>query len=245
MLKWLVCGKVSNLVMVSFKTGTTYEANVDTGDTATAVVLDTLDHLVDDLRGVSFQTSGDLESVSPALGVFSSNTLKSDIRTTVLHFLQGADNSLALGQVGEVDGLDVGVLGLAVVETPVLVNDNDTLGAVQVREVDAHLTDGTGTPDGNDIAFLDSSVDDTVPAGADNIRQVETLLIGDVVGKVEKVDITTGYTGVLGLATSEATGEVRVSEHTSGATTIHGVLDGVGVGLFALRRQLLCAVHAL
>jgi hypothetical protein len=235
MLKWLVCDEVSNLLGRYGRTEITYEANVDTSDTATTVVLDTLDHLVDDLGGVSLQTSSHLKGVSPALGVFSSNTLKGNIRTTVLHLLQGADNSLALGQVGEVDGLNVGELGLAVVETPVLVDDNNTLGAVHVGEVNAHLTDGTGTPDGNDITLLDSGIDNTVPAGADYIGQVETLLIRDVVGKVEKVDITTGHTSVLSLTTSETTSEVRVAEHTGGAATVHGILDCVGVGLLTLR----------
>lgn len=181
----------------------------------------------------------------PALGIFTSDTLESDIRATVLHLLQSADNSLTLGQVGEVDSLNVGVLGLAVVETPVLVNDNDTLGAIHVGEVNTHLTDGTGTPDGNDITLLDTGVDNTVPAGADNIGQVETLLIRNIVGQVQEVDITARNSDIFGLTTSEATSEVRVSEHSGGATTVHGILDGVGVGLLALRRQLLLAVHAL
>lgn len=235
MLKWLVYERVSNLLVEYGRVGMTYEADVDTGNTATTVVLDTLNHLIDDLGGVGLQTSSHLEGMSPALGVFSSNTLESNIRATVLHLLQGADHGLTLGQVGEVDSLNVGELGLAVVETPVLVNDNDTLGAVHVGEVNAHLTDGTGTPDGNDIALLDSSVDNAVPAGADNIGQVETLLIRDVVRKVKKVDIATGYAGVLGLTTSETTSEVRVAEHTGGAATVHGILDCVGVGLLALR----------
>lgn len=223
----------------------TYVADVDSSDTATAVVLDTLNHLVDNLGSVGFETGHEFDGVSPALGVFSSNTFQSDIGTTMLHLLESADNSLTLGEVGEVDGLDVGVLGLAVVETPVLVDDNDALCTVHEGEVNTHLTDGTGSPDGNDVTLLDTSVNDTVPAGADNIGQVETLLIRDIVGKVKQIDIAARHTGVLGLATSETTSEVRVAEHTGSATTVHGILDGVGICLLALGRQLLLAVHAL
>lgn len=223
----------------------TYVADVDTSDTATAVVLDTLNHLVDNLGSVGFETGHEFDGVSPALGIFSSDTFQSDIGTTVFHLLESADNSLALGEVGKVDGLNVGVLGLAEVETPVLVDDNDALCTVHEGEVNTHLTDGTGSPNGNDITLLDSSVNDTVPTGADNIGQVKTLLIRDIVGKMKQVDITEGHTSVLGLTTSETTSEVRVAEHTSSATTVHGILDGVGVCPLALGRQLLLAVHAL
>lgn len=48
-------------------------------------------------------------------------------------------------------------------------------------EVGTHLTDGSGAPDGDYVAFVDGGVGDTIPGCADNVREVETFLVGDVV----------------------------------------------------------------
>ena len=220
----------------------THVSNVDTGDTNTTIVPDRLDHLVQDLGGIGLGTGGQLNCVCPALWVFTSNALKRDIWTVVNHLLQLGDDVLVLGKV---QSLDLGVHALDEVESPVLVDHDDTAGTVHERELGAHLTDWAGTPDGDDIALLDTGVDNAVPAGGDDIRKKETLLIWNVVGELEKVDVSTWDADILGLTTGEPTGEMAVTEHTSGVSTVHAVLDLVGVGLLALGGEFLVAVHAL
>lgn len=232
----MVCDAAIRDLQGEVGAGNTHVADVYTSDTAAAEVPDTLNHLVDDFASVRLQTQSHLHLVGNALGVLSSDTLKSDIGTTAVnHLLQSADNSLALLQVGKVNSLDPWVLGLDKVKTPVLVNHDDSLCAVHERKVGTHLTDGTSTPNGNGISFVDVGVDNTVPAGCYDIGQVQSLLIWDIVGDLEEVDIAEWNASVLGLTTSESASEMAVSEHTGGATTVHAVLDCVGVGLLALR----------
>ena len=212
--------------------GCTYVSNINTSDTDTTVVLDGRDHLVQNFRSVCLKTSSQLDGVRPTLWVLSSDTLERDIRATMDHFLQLIAYRLDLGKV---ESLTLGVHLLAVVETPVLVDDNDTTRAIHECKVNAHLTDGASTPDGDHITLLDASVDNTVPARANDVRKVQTFLIGNIVGKLEEVDIAAWDTDVLGLTTSESTGEMAVAEHTSGVAAVHARLDLVRVGLFALR----------
>lgn len=101
-------------------------------------------------------------------------------------------------------------------------------------EIRTHLPDGPRAPDGNDVALVDARVDDAVPARAEDVRQVQTLLVGDVVREFEQVDVAVGHARVLGLAAGETAREVRVAEHTRRAAAIHGVFDRVAVCLFCL-----------
>jgi len=221
-------------------------ADVDAGNTHATEVFHGLDALVDDLAGVGLEANCQFDSVSPALGVFTSNTLEGDVGTTaVAHLLQLCDDALAATKLSEVDSLDSGIPLLDEVQTPVLVNHDHSRGLVHQSELGTHLANGSCTPNGNNIALVDASVDNAVPAGADHIRQVQALLIRNIVGELEKVVVAVGYASVLGLATGKATREVRVSEHACGPAAVHGVLNGVGVGALALRRLLLLAVVAL
>jgi hypothetical protein len=224
----------------------TYEANVDTSDTAATEVACAGDHLVDELRSVCLEAEHHLEVVGPALCVLAGCALDADVGAAVLaHLLELASDRLALLERREVDRLNVGVALLDKIETPVLVNHDDLGCAVEQREVCGHLSNGSSAPDGNDITLLDASVDNSVPRCAQHIGKVETGLIGNIIGKGEEVDVAVGNTSVFRLATSKATSEVGVSEHACGATTVHCVLDCVVVGLLALRGELLLAVVAI
>jgi hypothetical protein len=222
------------------------EANVDAGDTNATVVPHGLDTLVDDLTGVGLHASSQFNLVRPALRVFTCNTLERDVgATAVNHLLQLGDNTLAVSQHREVHGLDLGVLLLDEVKAPVLVNHNDALRLVHQGEVGSHLTDRTSAPNGNDVALVDYGVDNSVPACADHVREVESLLIRYIVGKLEEVHISVRNASVLCLSTSKATSEVGVAEHACGPAAVHGVFDGVAVGALTLRGQLQLAVEAI
>ena len=222
------------------------EADVDAGDTDTAEVPHGLNALVDDFAGIGLEADGQLNGVSPVLGVFTSNTLEGDVGTTAIdHLLQLGNNTLAAAELGEVDSLDFWIALFDEVQTPVLVNHDHALGSLHQGEIRTHLADGSRAPDGNDIALVDAGVDDAVPAGADHVGKVQSLLVGDIVGEFEEVDVAVRNTRVLGLTARETAREVRVSEHARGPAAVHGVLDGVAVGALALRRQLLLAVETL
>lgn len=221
-------------------------ADVDTSDTNTTKVSHRLDALVDDLGSVGLETSRQLDGVSPALGILASNTLNGNVRATaVAHFLKLPDNTLGALVLRKVHALDARIPLPDKVETPVLIDHDNTLRLVHQSELSAHLTNGPGAPDGNSIALLYSGVDNTVPARAQHVRKVQTLLIGNVVGKLEQVDVAVRHTSVFRLATSEATSEVRVSEHTSSTAAVHSVLHRVRVRALALRRLLPLAVVAV
>jgi hypothetical protein len=222
------------------------EADVDAGDAHTAVVPHGLDALVDNLAGVGLEADGQLDGVSPVLRVFTSNTLEGDVGTTTIdHLLQLCNDTLAAAELGEIDGLDLWIALFDEVQTPVLVDHDDALGLVHQGEIRTHLADGSRTPDGDDVALVDAGVDNAIPAGADHVGEVQSLLVGDIVGEFEEVDVAVRHTSVLGLAASEAAREVRVSKHARGPAAVHSVLNGVTVGALALRRQLLLAVEAL
>jgi hypothetical protein len=72
-----------------------------------------------------------------------------------------------------------------------------------------------------------------------------TLLIRNIIGNLQQVHITKRHTNVLGLATSESASEMRVAKHTSGTSTVHGTLSGVGVCLLTLGRELLFTEEAV
>lgn len=223
----------------------TYKADINTGYTAATKVTSRSNHLVDEFTRIRLKTQHHLEVMRPALRVLSSRALDANVRTAVVaHLLELAGDALALAEGREVEGIDVGILRLDVFEAPVLVDHDDAGGAVDEREVCGHLADRSSAPDGDDVALLYAGIDDSVPAGGEDVGEEETLLIGDIVGEGEEIHVAVGNACVFGLAAGEATGEVGVAEHAGGAATVHGVFDGVGVCLFALGGELLLAVVA-
>lgn len=94
-------------------------ADVDAGDAAAAVVLDRGDHLVDDLGRVGLDAEEQLKVVRPAFGVLAGDALERDVRPGVdaalgHHLLEHRGYGFAFGERGEVDGFDLGDLGLDV-----------------------------------------------------------------------------------------------------------------------------------
>lgn len=209
--------------------------DVHTSNTNTTIVLHALDALIQDLARVGLQASRKLNGMQPCFRILASDTLQCNVRAnTIAHLLKLGDDSFGALELREIHGLNLGVLLLDVVQPPVLVDEDDSARAVDEREVRAHLSNWSCAPDGHDIAFLDASVDDAVPAGADDVGQEQAFLIRHIVGQLEEVDITVWDTSILGLAAGETASEMAVPEHACRASTVHGVLDCVGVGLFTL-----------
>lgn len=221
-------------------------AHVDASDTDATKVPYRLDALINNLASIRFQASGQLDGVRPALGVLASDTLNGNVRAaTVGHFLQPRHNTLAASKLREVHELDSGIPLAHEVQTPVLVDHDDAAGLVHQSELSAHLADGTGAPNSDDVALINPSVHDAVPARAEHVGEVQTLLVWHVVRELEQVVVAIWHTSVLRLTTSETSREVRVAEHASSAAAVHGVLDRVRVRALALRRLLLVAVVAV
>src|ERR1700761_245202 len=129
----------------------------------------------------------------PALSIFASCPFDGDIRSSVLHLLQNNGDGFSLREVCEVDCLDFGEFGFDKVEAPgcvASVNDNYPSRALHEGHGCSHLADRTGTPNGNHITFLDPRINDCVPGCAQDIGEVKTLLVWDIVGKFQEVHIT-------------------------------------------------------
>lgn len=107
----------------------------------------------------------------------------------------------------------------------------------------AHLTNGSRTPDGHHVPFLDTSVNHAVPGCRQDIGQEESFLVGYVIWNGEQVDIAIRNPKILGLAAGEAAREMRVPKHSRGSLPIKRILNGILVGLFALREELFPAVR--
>lgn len=166
--------------------------------------------------------------MAPALCVLAGRTLEGDVGAAVAaHFHELAGDGLAALERRVIERLDVGVLFLDILQAPVAVDQDDLGCTVEEGKVGGHLADGTGAPDGDDVALIDARVDYAVPRGGEDIREEETLLVGHVVGERKQVDVAVGHTGEFGLATGEAASEVRVAKHACCAAAVHGVLDGV------------------
>lgn len=72
-----------------------------------------------------------------------------------------------------------------------------------------------------------------------------TLFIRNVVWDLKQIHIRQRYAHVLGLSARKAAGEVGIAKHAGRAPPVHGLGRRVGVGLLALRRQLLLAKEAV
>lgn len=72
-----------------------------------------------------------------------------------------------------------------------------------------------------------------------------TFLIGDVVWDGKQVDVSKGYPHILGLAAGKTPGEVGVAEHASRLRAVERFGRRVGIGLLALRGELLLAEETL
>lgn len=155
--------------------------------------------------------------MSPSLRILSSDTFQRHIRPAMLHLLQHAGDALTLWQFAVVKSLHFGEFLLEVIQSPrsmAAINDDDSFCAIHEGHLRSHLADRAGTPDGDDIAFFNTGVDDAVPGCAEDVGEVETFLIRDGVGEGEEIDVAIRDADVFGLATGETTCEVGVAEHT-------------------------------
>lgn len=63
-------------------------------------------------------------------------------------------------------------------------------------------------PDGNSLALVNFSALHRVITGGDDIRQVESLLVGNVIRDLEKVGVCERHADLLGLTTSVTTSKI-------------------------------------
>ena len=99
----------------------------------------------------------------PALRIFAGHTLKGNVWTTVDHLLQLTGHAGTPWQLAEVYGLDFRQFLLDEIETPVLVDHEDSRRTFHQGKICAHLADRSGAPNRNGVPFIDTGVDDTVP----------------------------------------------------------------------------------
>lgn len=235
--------------------GATYVANINTSQTDSAVIPHTLNHLVDDLAGIRLSANLHLQPVQPTLGILSGSAVNGDIwAATTSQLLQLANNRLLVGnskaKLLEVNHLElVGVLGGPAVlderESGLGVDKDNLAGSLPQRVDTHHLTNGTSTKDREVIARIDGGILDGVVRGRKNVGKVEGLLIRNVVGDLEHVDIGQWHTDVLSLATSETARQVGVAKDASSAAAVHGLGLRVGVGDLALAGELVLAEEAV
>lgn len=78
----------------------------------------------------------------------------------------------------------------------------------------AKLTpNGSETPNADSLAVIlpDTRVDNGVVRGRKHVREIQRLLVGDVVRDLEQVDVAVRDLDVLALTSGEAAGEMRVA----------------------------------
>lgn len=193
--------------------------------------------------------------MSPTLGVLASDALDGNVRaTTAAELLQlGNHGSLVGNAKAELLVINQGELVLVLRrptrlnerQTRLRIDEDDLLRALHGSVHAGHLADRSGTEDGHLIIGINSRILDGVVTRAQHIRQVQRLLIRNTIRDLQQVVIADGHADILGLATSKAAGEVRVAKDTGAGTAVHGLRGSVGVGLLALRRQLLLAEEAV
>lgn len=172
--------------------------------------------------------------------------IQGNVETTRSDFLNALHNILVLREVD-----DFATILLRLLETlrdPV--NANDARCALELRELGGAETNRTETlgacevskcsrlprhpytyPNAYNIARLHTSVHDAMVSSAQDVRQVQRLLVRDFVGNREQVDVALRYTDVLSLTTCEASGEVGVTKEACITVAVHGILQPVDMSV--------------
>lgn len=234
----------------------TYVSDVDTGDTAPAVIPHALNHLVQDFARICLGADRHLEPVHPPLGVLPGGALEGDVgpAAVVAQLLEPANHGGlvrdAVAQGLEVDQLELilvlgGPLARHDAQARLAVDEDDLGRALVDSENSRHLADGPGAEDGDLVARVDGRVLDAVVRRGQHVRQVQGLLVGHAVRDGQQVDVTQRHAHVLGLPAGVPAREVRVPQHARRLPAVHCPLRRIGVGPLALRRQLLVAVEAV
>jgi hypothetical protein len=124
--------------------------------------------------------------------------------------------------------------------------DYHTLCAEQEGAPGGELPDWPGTPDGDGVARLDVAVVGGEEPGRKGVRKEENLLVGNVTGHLERVDVSERYAGVFGLTACVTAQHMRIAVHSSCSVSPHRLLHpAVGIGVFTHRVQFLLAVETL
>jgi hypothetical protein len=94
----------------------------------------------------------------------------------------------------------------------VLVDGDDPLGAHHHSAGNCELPHGAGAEHGDRLSARDVTEIGSEPAGGEDVREEEDLLVGEVILDLERTDVGVGNPRVLGLATCIAAGQTGVAE---------------------------------
>ena len=128
------------------------------------------DTLVGCLGHVGLEHQSLLSLVQERLGLVESPTVQGAVQSTGDHL---EDLFRYVLDLAEIDRLDALQLAGHFESSGDLVDGDDSLGTLEQGPSNGTLTDRAETPDTDDVALLDASVDDTVVRGGQDVRQVE------------------------------------------------------------------------
>jgi len=83
----------------------------------------------------------------------------------------------------------------------------------------------TTYPYSNGITFLHTGVNDAMVAGREDVREIQGIFIRNLLWNGKKVNFAYRYADVFCLTSRETTSEVRVTEETGIACSIHIILQ--------------------
>jgi hypothetical protein len=126
------------------------------------------------------------------------------------------------------------------------VNRNHPFGAQHVGALNREQPHRTTPPDSDGIPRADVADFSRHVAGGEDVRKEEHLLIGQVVGDLDRPHIGKGNAGVLSLPASIAAEEVGIAKEARGRVAIHLLRHpGIGVRVIAQRPEMLLAEEAV
>ena len=98
-------------------------------------------------------------------------------------------------------------------------------------------------PNAYNVSRVDTGVHHIVVRSAENVREVESLLVGNLVRDREQIYIALRYANILGLSASESAREVGVTEESRITVSVHRVLQTTeksvnrgAVGIFGVKK---------
>lgn len=99
--------------------------------------------------------------------------------------------------------------------------------------------------DSHDISLIHSSIKHCIVARSQDVREIQTGFIGDIIRQRKQIHVAERHADVLCLAACESSRQVAVTKHACRTPAVQFLLGAIGVCLFALRGEALFAEEAL
>ena len=96
-----------------------------------------------------------------------------------------------------------------------MVDRDHALGAHQERRLDREQADRAAAPDRDGVAGLDLRILRRHPAGRQDVRQEQHLVVLDAVGDDDRADVAERHADIFGLAAGIAAGHVAIAEQAA------------------------------